>query len=64
MYRLGESFGGIDGKRILQAGILDDPADLDDIRLDLEMFVKDRRKWIPAFEGLAQHRAMPQPAEK
>jgi len=64
MYRWGEAFGGIDGKRIIQAGIVDDPADLDDIQPDLEMFVKDRRKWIPAFEGLAQHRAMPLPTEK
>lgn len=64
MYRWGEGFGGINGKRILQPGILDDNSDLGNLKPELEMFVKDRVKWIPAFDGLAQHDAMPGPRKE
>lgn len=64
MYRWGEGFGGINGKRILQPGILDNNDDLDHIKPELEMFVKDRVKWIPTFQELTQHEAMPSPGSE
>lgn len=64
MYRWGDGFGGINGKRILQPGVLDNIGDLDSLQPELEMFVKDRVKWITPFKGLAQHEAMPAPKEE
>lgn len=59
MYRWGDGFGGIHGKRIIQPGILDDKSDLDSLVPVLEMFIEDRVAWVPALEGLAQHEGMP-----
>lgn len=61
MYRWGDSFGGREGKRILQPGILDDKSVLDRIRPQLEMFIVDRAPWVSPFEGLDQHEGMPPP---
>ncbi|KAJ4860691.1 glutathione-dependent formaldehyde-activating enzyme domain-containing protein [Trichoderma breve] len=61
MYRWGDGFGGKDGMRIIQPGILDDKSALDNLRPALEMFIEDRVKWISAVEGLAQHEGMPPP---
>lgn len=60
MYRWGDAFGGREGMRIIQPGILDDKSVIDDLRPDLEMFTEDRVKWIVAIDGLAQHEKMPQ----
>ncbi|KAL7895536.1 Mss4-like protein [Trichoderma sp. SZMC 28014] len=60
MYRWGDAFGGKEGMRIIQPGILDDKNIIDDFRPDLEMFTEDRVKWIVAIDGLAQHEKMPQ----
>jgi hypothetical protein len=59
MYRWGDGFGGKDGMRIIQPGILDDKNVIDDFLPDLEMFTGDRVKWIGAIDGLAQHEKMP-----
>lgn len=64
IYRWGDGFGGINGKKILQPGVLDDISDLASLQPELEMFVKDRVKWIPVFKGLAQHEAMPAPTKE
>lgn len=61
MYRWGDGFGGKEGMRIIQPGILDDKGELDNLRPALEMFIEDRVKWISAVEGLAQHEGMPPP---
>ncbi|PNP54022.1 hypothetical protein THARTR1_05229 [Trichoderma harzianum] len=61
MYRWGDGFGGKEGMRIIQAGIIDDKSALDNLRPALEMFIEDRVKWISAVEGLAQHEGMPPP---
>ena len=60
MFRWGDSFGGREGKRIVQAGVLNDIEDLNSIKPELEMFVAERLEWIPPLEGLAQHEGMPQ----
>jgi hypothetical protein len=59
MFRLGDSFGGREGKRIIQAGILNDIGDINTLRPGLEMFVADRVAWVPAIEGVPQHEGMP-----
>ncbi|KAF3394859.1 hypothetical protein DPV78_009315 [Talaromyces pinophilus] len=64
IYRWGDGFGGINGKRILQPGVLDDIGDLKSLKPELEMFVKNHVKWIPAFKGLSQHEAMPAPRKE
>lgn len=64
IYRWGDGFGGINGKRILQPGVLDDIGDLNSLQPELEMFVKDRVKWIAPLKGLAQHEAMPAPRKE
>lgn len=52
------------GKEMLQPGVLDDIGDLNSLQPELEMFVKDRVKWIPAFKGLPRHEAMPAPRKE
>jgi hypothetical protein len=59
MFRLGDSFGGREGKRIIQAGILNDIDDINALQPSLEMFVADRVAWLPAIEGIPQHEGMP-----
>ncbi|KAH8909418.1 hypothetical protein BR93DRAFT_965526 [Coniochaeta sp. PMI_546] len=61
VYRYGDSFGGIDGDKIVQGGVLDKPVDLDANRPQLEMFVEDRIKWAPSLdkEGADQFKGMP-----
>ena len=61
LYRYGDSFGGLAGSRIIQAGVLNDTSVLGALRPDLEMFVKDRVPWVPAIEGAAQYEGMPPP---
>ncbi|KAL6901141.1 Mss4-like protein [Trichoderma evansii] len=60
MYRWGDAFGGKEGMRIIQPGILDDKSVLDNLRPDLEMFIEDRVEWIFAIKDTAQHEGMPQ----
>jgi hypothetical protein len=59
LYRHGESFGGVNGLQLVQAGVLDDIDELNNLQPQNELFTKRRLKWNPAFEGLAQHEGMP-----
>jgi hypothetical protein len=61
LYRYGDSFGGIDGDKVLQGGILN----LDNINSNgpiLEMFVEARVGWVPSLENdkVSQFHGMPQ----
>jgi hypothetical protein len=58
IFRWGDSFGGREGKRIIQVGVLNDIADLSHLKPELEMFVADRVPWVPVLD-VAQHEGMP-----
>jgi hypothetical protein len=66
MYRYGDSFGGIDGDRIIQAGVLDNLADINKNKPGLEMFIEGRVDWVRSLEdeGVNQFVGMPQPPAK
>jgi hypothetical protein len=59
MYRWGDSFGGVDGMRIIQAGVLDDHGVIDETNIVLEMFVEQRVEWVCQLEGVDQFEGMP-----
>jgi hypothetical protein len=59
MYRWGDSFGGKEGMRIIQAGVLDDESVVDDMKVGLEMFVEKRVEWLDGLEGVEQFEGMP-----
>ena len=61
IYRYGDSFGGIDGDKILQGGVLDEPGDLDANGPMLEMFIEDRVSWVPSLAdaSVGQFKGMP-----
>lgn len=63
MYRYGDTFGGIDGDRIIQAGILDDLGDINTNKPVLEMFIEARVDWVHSLEtdGVNQFKGMPPP---
>lgn len=58
MYRWGDSFGGIDGMRIIQAGVLDDASVASETKLELEMFIENRVGWLTALQGVGQFQGM------
>ena len=41
-----------------QAGTLDDTSIIDDAKVNAELFVGNKPKWYPAFEGAEQKKAM------
>ncbi|KAF8861415.1 hypothetical protein BDZ45DRAFT_587153, partial [Acephala macrosclerotiorum] len=51
LYRYGDTFGGKEGMRIIQAGILDEWEVLDKTKVDLEMFITGRVCWIKSVWG-------------
>lgn len=54
LFRYGDSFGGIDGMRIIKAGILDDVNVINSIKPGAELFSNDRISWVPAIDGAGQ----------
>jgi hypothetical protein len=63
MYRYGDTFGGINGDRILQGSVLDDIGDLNATKPGLEMFIEAHVDWVHSLEpdGIAQFEGMPAP---
>ena len=59
MFRWGDAFGGREGKKVIQAGVLNDVGDLGDLAPELELFVGNRVKWVLPFSGIPKHEAMP-----
>ncbi|OCT53524.1 DUF636 domain protein [Cladophialophora carrionii] len=59
LFRYGDSFGGIDGMRIIKAGILDDVNVLNQTKPGAELYAPERIKWVAALEGAGQIDAMP-----
>ena len=58
LFRHGEAFGGINGMRVIKAGILDDVNIINDTKPGAELFTPGRVKWVAALDG-AQLDAMP-----
>jgi len=61
MYRYGDTFGGKDGHRVLQAGILDHAAVLGTTALVDELFVPKRVPFVAEVVGVRQNVGMPTP---
>lgn len=59
LFRYGDSFGGIDGMRIIKAGILDDISVINNTKPGAELFAPERVQWVAALEGSDQVDAMP-----
>lgn len=59
LYRYGDTFGGIDGMRIIKAGILDDVSVINGIVPGAELFVPERIKWVSGLPDAKQVDAMP-----
>lgn len=59
LWRHGDAFGGIDGMRIIKAGILDDVNVINSIKPGAELFAPERIAWVPAVEGAGQVDTMP-----
>jgi hypothetical protein len=59
MYRWGDAFGGRDGMLILQAGILDDIEVINSMRIDNELFVPKRVRFVRELQGVHQNEGMP-----
>lgn len=60
LYRYGDSFGGIDGMRIIKAGVLDDINVINSIKPSTELFAPERVSWVNEIDGANQVPAMPQ----
>ncbi|KIV95677.1 hypothetical protein PV10_03301 [Exophiala mesophila] len=54
LFRYGDSFGGVDGMRIIKAGILDDVNVINSIKPGAELFSNERVSWVSAVEGAGQ----------
>ncbi|RVX69162.1 hypothetical protein B0A52_07138 [Exophiala mesophila] len=54
LFRYGDSFGGVDGMRIIKAGILDDVNVINSIKPGAELFSNERVSWVSALEGAGQ----------
>ncbi|KIW91656.1 uncharacterized protein Z519_07624 [Cladophialophora bantiana CBS 173.52] len=59
MWRYGDAFGGIDGMRVIQAGIVDDIDAINNHQCENEFLVPKRATWIPALDGVRQDDGMP-----
>jgi len=59
LWRHGDAFGGVDGMRIIKAGVLDDLAVINSVRPGAELFAPERVKWVAALDGAGQVDAMP-----
>jgi hypothetical protein len=58
LFRHGDSFGGINGMRIIKAGILDDVNIINNTKPGAELFAPKRINWVTPLDG-AQLDAMP-----
>jgi hypothetical protein len=58
LFRHGETFGGINGMRIIKAGILDDVNIINNTKPGAELFAPERVEWVAPLDG-AQLDAMP-----
>ena len=58
LFRHGEAFGGINGMRIIKAGILDDVNIINNTKPGAELFAPKRVEWVAPLDG-AQLDAMP-----
>jgi hypothetical protein len=58
LFRHGDSFGGINGMRVIKAGILDDVDIINNTKPGAELFAPKRVKWVASLDG-AQLDAMP-----
>jgi hypothetical protein len=58
LFRHGEAFGGINGMRVIKAGILDDLNIINNTKPGAELFAPERVKWVTPLDG-AQLDAMP-----
>ncbi|EXJ89350.1 hypothetical protein A1O3_02417 [Capronia epimyces CBS 606.96] len=54
LFRYGDSFGGVDGLRIIKAGILDDVDVINHLKPGAELFTSRRIKWVASLDGAAQ----------
>jgi len=60
LFRYGETFGGIDGMRIIKAGILDDVEIINNTKPGAELFAPERISWVTQVAGEeGQIKAMP-----
>ena len=59
LYRYGDTFGGIDGMRVIKAGILDDVNIINSTKPGAELFAPERVSWVAGLEGAGQIDAMP-----
>lgn len=59
LFRYGDSFGGIDGMRIIKAGILDDVNIINSIKPGAELYAPERIKWVSEVSGAGQLDGMP-----
>ena len=62
MWRYGDAVGGIDGMRVIQAGIVDDISVINNTRCDDELFVPKRVRWFSALDSVRQNEGMPRPS--
>ncbi|EXJ95331.1 hypothetical protein A1O1_00451 [Capronia coronata CBS 617.96] len=59
LFRYGDTFGGVDGMRLIKAGILDDITVINDQKPGAEFFAPQRVEWVAAIDGAGQVEAMP-----
>jgi len=62
LYRYGDTFGGVDGMRIVKAGILDDVNVINNTKPGAELYAPERVQWVSALEGANQVDSMPPPS--
>ena len=55
MWRQGDTFAG---KRIIKVGTLDDTSILDNMKMNAELYVDHRPKWVGSQESAAQKSGM------
>jgi len=58
LFRYGDSFGGVDGMRLIKAGILDDVGVINQMKPGGELFAPERIKWVAPIEGAGQMEGM------
>ncbi|EXJ72668.1 uncharacterized protein A1O5_03814 [Cladophialophora psammophila CBS 110553] len=51
LFRYGDTFGIIDGVRIIKAGVLNDVNILNNVKPGAELFAHERTNWVPALQG-------------
>lgn len=51
LFRYGDTFGGIDGMRVIKAGILDDVEIINNTKPGAELFAPERIAWVSQVAG-------------